>query len=92
MYYDVTMRRFHETIVTLEQQNVLHISVCMWLGVGARTDERTGGGLCACARVALVIQHSMRRRNIFCGMSGSTIFFRHYLINDTIFGKKSYLI
>jgi len=39
--------------------------------------------------VALVIQHAMRIRHIvICGLSGYTIFFSHYLINGTIFGKK----
>jgi len=41
--------------------------------------------------VALGIQHAMSVRHIFfCGLSDSTIFFPHYLINGTIFGK-SYL-
>jgi uncharacterized protein with NRDE domain len=31
---NVTMRRFHETIVAVEEQKVLHISVCVWMGGG----------------------------------------------------------
>jgi hypothetical protein len=39
--------------------------------------------------VALVIQHTKRMRCIIIyGLSGSTIFFLHYLINGTIFGRK----
>jgi hypothetical protein len=40
--------------------------------------------------VALGIQHDMRMRNIVCNLwpSGSTAFFKHYLINGTILEKK----
>jgi len=46
---------------------------------------------CEYGFVALAIQHAMQRRHIvICGLSGSTIFFPHYLINGTILEKKSY--
>jgi len=39
--------------------------------------------------LALVIQHAMRMaRIVTCGLSGSTIFFPHYLINVMIFENK----
>jgi hypothetical protein len=47
----------------------------------------------ACAyagsRLVLLIQHATRMRHIvvICGFSGSTTFFRHYFINDAIFGE-----
>ena len=38
--------------------------------------------------VTLSIQHATHmRHNAICGLSGSTIFFPHYLINGTIFRK-----
>jgi len=39
--------------------------------------------------VALGIQHAKQmRRNIICGLPGSTIFFSHYLTNGMILEKK----
>ena len=39
--------------------------------------------------IASVIQHLERmRRIVVCGLSGCTVFFHVYLINDKIFGKK----
>jgi len=39
--------------------------------------------------VALVIQHAMRMCHIvLCGLSRSTLFFSHYLINVVIFENK----
>ena len=39
--------------------------------------------------VALCTQHEMRMFHIvICDLSGSTIFFPHYLINGKILGKK----
>ena len=41
---------------------------------------------CACARVALTIQHETRCHIVICFLYVSTIFFE--IINGTIFGKK----
>jgi len=41
-----------------------------------------------CVFVAAVIRHAIRLRHIVtCDMSGCTIYFRHDLVNGTIFGK-----
>ena len=41
-----------------------------------------------CVFVALGNEHALRVRHIICDLPGSTIFFPHYLINVTIFGRK----
>jgi hypothetical protein len=41
--------------------------VCVVVGSQAR--------VCGCARIALIIQHVMRRHIVICGLSGSTMFF-----------------
>ena len=42
---------------------------CLFVGVVARALE------CACAHVALLIEHATRTRHIVCGLSGSITFF-----------------
>ena len=76
--YNVTLRRVYETIVTVEKQQVLYISVCVNLCVRVRS---WGGNIsaralvCACERVALLNQHATRRPFAICGVSGYTTFF-----------------
>jgi len=42
--------------------------------------------------VALCTQHTVLLRHfVICGLFGCTIFFSHYYMNDTIFGKKKLL-
>jgi hypothetical protein len=43
---------------------------------------------CACARVALIIQHAALRHIVIYGF-WLRMLFRHYLMNGTIFRKKS---
>ena len=59
----------------------VRVCVCVGVGVGA-------GRWCACAHVALLIQHATRHHIAICGLSGPTSFF-HILINGKIFGKSS---
>jgi len=45
--------------------------------------------VCVCVFLALGMQLAMRvRRFAICGLTRSTIFFPHYLINGTTFVKK----
>jgi hypothetical protein len=52
--------------------------------------QRVLHNLSVCVSVALVIQHAMRWSHIvICGLPRSTVVFQHFLINGTIFEKKS---
>ena len=62
--------------------------VCARARVGGGARARRG----AYARLSILVQHATTICRIaLCGLSGSTIFFRHYLIKDTIFEKKKLL-
>ena len=89
--FNVTLRRIYEIIVVVEKQCVLHNALCVRASQGMRAGVSVRARVCACARVALLMQHAMHRHIIICSLSGFTTFFRHYLRNGTIFGgKKSY--
>ena len=59
------------------------VCACMRVAVGVRAQ------VCAFTGVVLLIQHVKRMRHIVCGLYGSTIPFRHCLLNAMIFGKKN---
>jgi hypothetical protein len=71
--YAVTQRSHRITIVAVEKQQLLRISVhacvcvCVLLGAWAR--------VCRCTRVALVMQHATRGHTVICGLSCSTTLF-----------------
>jgi hypothetical protein len=44
------------------------------VGGGGGGDVGARARVCACASVALLIQHATRMRHIICGLSGSTTF------------------
>ena len=75
--YNITRSRFHKTIVAVEKQcltclcvcECAHVRSCVCGGLGTRALP------CACARVALLIQHATRRYIAICGLSGFTVFF-----------------
>ena len=78
---NVKLRRLHETTVAVETQRY-YIFLCMCVSVFVSVDSRA----CACARVALFIQHATSRYIVICDLWLHHIF-RHCLINGTIFGK-----
>jgi hypothetical protein len=86
---NVTMRRVQKTIVVVEQQQVLHTSVCVCVcvvGVSGCT------GACVCLR-ACSLTNPAGNSPPYCHLWPLRIhrIFRRYIINGTIFrGKKSY--
>jgi hypothetical protein len=69
-----TLKRVHETIVAWKS-NKYFTFVCVWGGGEEWVVVSERVLACACARVALLIQHKMRRHIVTCGLSGSTKFF-----------------
>jgi len=64
------------------------VCVCVSVSVGVSVVC-----VCVCVSVALAILHANRtfsalNYTVICGLSGSVIFFPHYLINGTNFGKR----
>jgi hypothetical protein len=93
MYYDVTRRRVRETTFAVKKSLTyfcvcvrvrLSVSVCVLAYVSADA----GVLVCACAPVALLIQHSTRLHIAICGLSGSTIFFDIFPKRDGFREKK----
>ena len=87
------MRRVRKTIIAVEKQYVSYIFVCVcvwraWVRVWMRGRL---GRACACPRVALLIQHAKRMRRVLLSSVASLApsYFQHYLINGTIFEKKT---
>jgi hypothetical protein len=65
----------------LWKSNNFYITVCvlartlMFVRVCVRTCVGALARACACARVALIIQHETRRQIVTCDLSGSSTFF-----------------
>ena len=70
MYYNVTLRRVHKTIVTVEAIRITYFCVCVCVCVRECMCEVVGARTlaCACTRVALLIQHAMRRHITSCSL------------------------
>jgi hypothetical protein len=95
--HKVTLRHFRETVVAVENQQVLHIS--LYICACARTRRASAYVFirpcvsaralgCACARVALIIQHATRRHIANCDLWFHHILFDIISIKGAIFGKK----
>jgi hypothetical protein len=69
--YNVTPMRFYETILAMEKQLELHISVCTRARARACVcvcSCGTRARQCACARVALLTQDAKRHHIHICGL------------------------
>ena len=79
--------------VTYVQRNIEERSCnhcCCWKGINITYCVCVCMCVCVCVCVALAVQQAIHMCHImFCGLTHSTIFFPHYLINGTIFGKKN---
>jgi len=59
----------------------VHTTIVQWITISITYSQ--------CVFVALGIQHAMHVRHVaICDLSGSRVFFSHYLINGTILWKK----
>ena len=64
--YNVTLKRVYETIVAVEKQQVLHISLCVHACACVRARGYSGAWVSACAyvHIALLFQHATRMRHV----------------------------
>jgi hypothetical protein len=62
----------------------MRVHACVYVGAQAWA--------CACARLALIIQHITRMCHIVCGALWPHHIFQHYLTKSMVFGKKVLII
>jgi hypothetical protein len=84
-------RQYVETVFEEQQDSKCTYNLTLWR-VHATfyfcSDRSISITYSECAFVVLGIHHAIRmRRIVVCGLPGSTMFFPHYLINDTLFKK-----
>ena len=86
--YNVILRYVHETTVGVEKQNVLRISLCVCVRACVCGCGCAGAGVClrTCS-----LAKPAGNAPPYCHLRPLWLhhIFQHYLINGTIFGKKS---
>jgi hypothetical protein len=84
---NVILRRVHGTTLAVEKQKLLYISVYEHVRAGVRVRE----GVVVCLRACSLTYPACKTHAPYCHLRPLWIqhIFRHYLINGTIFGKRS---